>query len=368
MKNTVLHELHAAAGAQLLPAGEPCPLLTYGDVPGEYRAAQEHCALFDETDRGLVRVSGEEGVEFLHRLLANDVRALTPGQGNRTLLLTPKGKVRFDVDLACTEDAVLLSTPPAGASSLVEALDTFLFAEAVEIVDATEEYAPLCLLGPAAAELVAALTGDAPPEEAHAHTRVPWEGHFLTVTSLIACGSRAWRLDAGPQGAPILWTALREAGAQPAGRVVADSLRVEACAALLGEDIDEGIYPQEARLESAFSLDKGCYIGQEVVAKIDTYGGLNKCLTILQVEHEDPVPRGTHLRRLHEASGEWRNVGMVTSWAWSFAMDAGLVLAHVKRRNQAPGTRFHLGDSTAEATVLAAPVRPGAVAPSGEFE
>ena len=99
MKNTVLHELHAAAGAQLLPAGEPCPLLTYGDVPSEYRAAQEHCALFDETDRGLVRVSGEERMEFLHRLLANDVRALAPGQGNRTLLLTPKGKVRFDSEL-----------------------------------------------------------------------------------------------------------------------------------------------------------------------------------------------------------------------------------------------------------------------------
>ena len=81
------------------------------------------------------------------------------------------------------------------------------------------------------------------------------------------------------------------------------------------------MYPQEARLESAFSLDKGCYIGQEVVAKIDTYGGLNKRLVALKVSHDDPVARGTRLFRLDE--GEWRDLGVVTSWAYSFVLDTG---------------------------------------------
>ena len=149
---------------------------------------------------------------------------------------------------------------------------------------------------------------------------------------------------------------------------MADILRVEAGAARAGDDVDDTIYPQEARLERAFSLDKGCYIGQEVVAKIDTYGGLNKRLVALSVSHDDPVPRGTRLFRQTEEGGEWRDLGVVTSWAYSFELDTGLVLAYVKRRHQAPGTSFRLGDGPAEATVVALPVRADAVALTGEFE
>ncbi|MDP6990144.1 MAG: hypothetical protein QF903_11800 [Planctomycetota bacterium] len=368
MKHSALHELHAAEGAVLRPVDEPRPLLTYGSVPDEYRAAVEHCAVFDETDRGLVRATGADAPEFLHGLLSNEVRSLRPDRGNRTLMLTAQGKVRFDLDLARTAEAFELSTPPGEAPRLVEALDTYLFAESVTLADATPEHAPLCVTGPAAAGIAAALYGAPAPLEDHESLRTRWGGHSLTVTALPAFGSPAWRLDAGPEGAVALWRALVEAGARPAGRVVADSLRVEACAALAGEDVDEGIYPQEARLESAFRLDKGCYVGQEVVAKIDTYGGLNKRLTVLAVSHDDPVARGSALHTTGAEEDPARRVGIVTSWAWSFATDGGLVLAYVKRRHQGVGTRLCLGDEGAVATVVGAPVRDGAVALTGDFE
>src|SRR5204862_1300194 len=102
-------------------------------------------------------------------------------------------------------------------------------------------------------------------------------------------GSPGFRLDAGPEGAIELWRSLVAAGARPTGVVVRDVLRVEGGSALFGVDVDESVYPQEARLESAFSLEKGCYIGQEVVAKIDTYGGLNKRLVALRISHDDPI-------------------------------------------------------------------------------
>ncbi|NUP97924.1 MAG: pseudouridine-5'-phosphate glycosidase [Planctomycetaceae bacterium] len=162
---------------------------------------------------------------------------------------------------------------------------------------------------------------------------------------------------------------VREAGAVPAGRIAHDCLRVEAGAAEQGVDVDDSIYPQEARLERAFSLDKGCYIGQEVVAKIDTYGGLNKRLVALRISHDDPLPAGTRLYRDDE--GEWRDLGVVTSWAYSFVLDTGLALAYVKRRHQGAGTRFHLGDaqgSLGQAVIVPLPVRPTALAPTGEFE
>jgi folate-binding protein YgfZ len=349
-----LLDLHRAAGARLTPSGE---LLTYGDVPAEYAAGREGAALFDRTGRGLVQVAGAEATAFLHRITAGRIKGLEPGQGAANLLLSAKGKVRFQFDLARTDEGYRLSTEPGQAAELMAALDTYLFAEPVELADASGDHAPLELCGPRAAELVRAVVGTL-PEAAPGLALQTWaEGRLgdapVRVTALPVAGSPGWRLDAGPR-APELWQALVAAGARPAGLVARDSLRVEAGAAEPGVDVDDGIYPQEARLERAFRLDKGCYIGQEVVAKIDTYGGLNKRLCALAVDHDDPVAPGTRL--LREDDGAWRDLGVVTTWAYSFARDGGVVLAYLKRRHQEPGTRFRIGDGPATAQVIEVPV------------
>ena len=146
-----------------------------------------------------------------------------------------------------------------------------------------------------------------------------------------------------------------DAGATPVGLVARDILRCEAGVAAHGVDITDDVYPQEARLDHAFSLEKGCYIGQEVVAKIDTYGGLNKRLMALAVSHDDPVPAGTELARADE--DERRVLGLITSWAYSFVLDTGIVLAYVKRKHQDTGTTFAIGDSSATATIVDLPLR-----------
>jgi len=365
---TPLLALHEAAGARMLPGGTPTPLLTYGDVPGEYRAAREGAALFDECDRGMLRVDGDDAPEFLHRLLANTVLDLTPGRGVRNMLLTPQGKVRFLFELQRTDAGFLISTAPGDAPRLREALDMFLFAEAIELEDISDSHAPVCLLGPNSDELLAGLLGSSLPEEVQATITAELAGVAVRVTRTTRFGSPAWRIDAGPSGVEAAWNAIVGAGAQPAGRVVADSLRAEACTAEAGVDIDDTVYPQEARLEPAFSLDKGCYIGQEVVAKIDTYGGLNKRMVCLRVSHDDPVAPGTQLERFDEKKDEWRALGVATSWAYSFELDGGIVLAYVKRRHQAPGTEFRLMDGSGTATIVASPIRPDAVPVTGEFE
>lgn len=367
MERSPLENLHRAAGARLAPTG-PEALLTYGDVPAEYRAAEETAALFDETERGLVVVRGEEAGAFLHRMLANDVLGLAEGRGNRNLLLSPKGKVRFDFDLFREGDVHRLSTPPGEARALAEALEAYHFAEQLEILDESASSAPLALLGPRAQELCALALGIEPPAEDRRCVLAERDGAPLRIARLAIHGSPALRLDAGPERAEELWQALCAAGARPAGRVVADILRVEAGAARVREDFDEETYPQEARLEAAFALDKGCYVGQEVVAKIDTYGGLNKRLVGLAVSHDDPVPRGTRLYRYDEEKREWRDLGVTTSWAYSFVHDTGLVLAYVKRRHQAVGTIFRLGEGPASARIVPIPARPGAVPVSGDFE
>ena len=128
-----------------------------------------------------------------------------------------------------------------------------------------------------------------------------------------------------------------------------DSLRADTVTGVFGRDITDDVYPQEARLDDAFSLTKGCYIGQEVVAKIDTYGGLNKQLFRLRVSNDDPIAPGTRLMR--EIDGEARDLGVVTTWAYSFEEDGGVVLGYVKRKHQEPGTEFQLEGTGATATL-----------------
>ncbi len=313
-------------------------LLTSGDVPAEYRAAGSGAVVFDTTDRGLLTIAGADARSFLHRLLANEVRKLEPGRGNPNLLLNAKGKVLFCFDLAAHGGGFDLSLPPGQASALLRALDGYLFADKVEGVDASERHAPLDLVGPKASAIVAAVLGAPPPQAHHAWSEVAWRAGTVRATALSVAGSGGWRLDAGPSHAVSLWQALIDRGASPAGRAAYDILRVEAGYPEPSSDIDDTLYPQEARLERAFALDKGCYVGQEVVAKIDTYGGLNKRLVALRLTTDEPLPRGTRLLRQDE--GNWRDLGVVTSWAYSFALDTGLALAYVKRRHQEPGTQF----------------------------
>jgi aminomethyltransferase len=324
--------------------------LAFGDVPAEYAAARAGCALLDASDRGRATVRGRDATDFLHRLLANHVKTLRPGHGNANLLLSPKGKVQFTFELLRRAEDFELSTPPGRSRELVAALERFHFSEQVELVDTSAGHAPLELAGPSADSLVARLAGEELVLARHAWRALPWRGTELV---LVALDSGAWRLDCGSARVVELWEALRSLGATPCGLVVRDSLRVEAGRALAGLDVDENVYPQEAGLEHAFALDKGCYVGQEVVAKIDTYGGLNKRLLALRVDHSDPVRRGTRLWR--EDDGERRELGLVTSWAYSFALDTGLALGYVKRHHHAPGTTFEL-EGGGCATIVQTPV------------
>ncbi len=365
MKEPILLDLHRAAGAQLIQGPEAL-LLTYGDVPAEYRAGCEGAVLFDRTARGSIAVVGVDGAAFLHRLLANTVRTLKPGEGNRNLLLSGLGKVLAAFDLECEAGAVRLSTEPGATSGLLQALDTYLFAEKLKLVERTEQSAPLELAGPRARELAERLLDEKLPEADRAWIEVQFQGRTLRASTMIVAGSPGVRLDGGPEVATNLWLALVALGAVPAGLAAEDCLRVEAAWAAPGVDFDEKIYPQEARLERAFSLTKGCFIGQEVVAKIDTYGGLNKRLVSLRVSDDEPVERGTRLWRLD--GGEWRDLGVLTSWAYSFVLDTGLCLGFVKRRHQAPGTEFRVGEGPRTAVVVASPVRQSAVPVTGEFE
>jgi len=359
MNSSPLLPAHRARGARLAARPEAPrsdTVLTFGDVPAEYRAGLEETLLLDACDAGRLRVSGREAGPFLQRILANDVRSLEPGRGAANLLLSPKGKVQHLFELLAREDGYLLLTGPDDAASrLRDSLDTYLFGEDVTIGVETADSARLELVGPGSGEVLSRALDAPPPELEGSHVELSVAGEPVYLVAARRYGSPAHLVEAGPAGVAELWDRLAEAGARPGGLVARDSLRVEAAAGLPGLDVTEDVYPQEARLEHAFSLAKGCYVGQEVVAKIDTYGGLNKLLCVLALEGDGPLPAGTRL--LGTGEDEGRDLGLVTTWAYSFALDGSAALGYVKRRHQEPGTVL-LADGR-RATVLAPPLREG---------
>ena len=356
MHSSPLLDLHRDAGARVTPTHAGSLVLTHGDVPAEYRAGREGALLLDATRRGCLEITGSDAPAFLHRILANHVLALGEGEGNANLLLSPKGKVQAWFDLFRTGEGFRCETAPGEAEALRVALDLYLFGEEVELTDGTAAFAPLELAGPgAAAVLRAALAGF---DEASAGTQALASPlGVVRVRRAEVAGQPGWRVDTEPEATAALWKLLLDSGAVPGGLVAEDSLRTERLRPRWSVDASDEVYPQEARLDDAFALDKGCYVGQEVVAKIDTYGGLNKQLFALRVASEDPVPPGTRL--LRTLDGEVRDLGLVTSWAWSFEHDSGLVLGYVKKRHQEPGTVFDLEGLGVQATLLPPPASAG---------
>lgn len=352
MNHSPLLEDHITGGARVSRTQGDAVILAHGSVPEEYAAGVRSCILIDATTHGSVTVGGSEASAFLHRLLANDVLPLTTGQGNANLLLNPKGKVQARFNLFRNEDGFTLETSADGAAALHTALEMYLFGEDVTIKDTSGDSAPLLLGGPGAQEIAEKLFG---PITGGAQEN-SWQGQPLRITPAEVAGDRGIRIDGGPDQCKALWNSLQDSGATPIGRVAEDSLRVEALRPRWGLDLTEEIYPAEARLEEEFSLTKGCYIGQEVAAKIDTYGGLNKQLFCLALDQDDPVPLGLRLTRTIE--GEVRDLGLITTWAYSFHLDQAVGLGYIKKRHQEPGTVFQVGDSGVQGTLLkGAPLR-----------
>lgn len=347
-----LESVHRAAAARLGHGTDPRCVSDFGDPAAELAALEQGAGVLDETDLGALRIEGPDALDFLQRLLANDVRGLEPGRVQRNLLLSAKGKVLHTFELARLRAGLLLAyTAPGRSAPLAEDLEAYRFAEDLELAVADAEHAPLALLGPRAAPTLArVLPGVELPAEGRV-AQIAWDGRTLLVLRRARYGAPGFLLDAGPAPAAALWRALCDAGAQPVGRLAREARRIAAGETLPAVDVDDTRYPQEARLEDAFSLSKGCYVGQEVVAKIDTYGGLHRRAVVLELDSELSVEPGSPLRE----PGSGSEIGRVTS-AGPVPGGRALALGFVKLEHEAPGTRLSIGDGSRGATVV--PPRP----------
>ena len=309
-------------------------------VNADYETVTEACGLFDRSDRGKLALSGPEAAVFLQGQVSNDVEALTPGSGCYAAFLTPKGKMLGDVRILATDDELLLDTERAALQTLFNVIRRGLVGFGAELHKRTLERALVSLVGPQSAT-VAGLPrlGDAPE---HAHLE----------TALGAVSVRAIRTDAGvdllcdADALDAILTALRDLGAREVAEEAVECLRVESGRPRYGIDLDETVIPEEAGLnDRAVSFSKGCYVGQETVARLHWRGKPNRHLRGIRLS----VPGVTGDAVL---LGE-RPVGRLGSVAISPRFGPiGLALV---RREAEPGSEVAVGQGSAPATVVELP-------------
>ena len=295
----------------------------------DYRSATEACGLLDRSERGKLALTGREAKSFLQGQVTNDVEALSPGEGCYAAFLTPKGKMLGDLRILDAGDEILLDTERVALQELFNMIRRFSIGFDVELHKRTLERGLLSLLGPAS-EAVAGgggLGGLGEPEHSHA---------AVTVGGVEA---RAIRTDLGVD---LLCDAadvdgLRAAlGVATVSEAVAECLRVERGRPRFGVDLDDTVIPQEAGLnERAVSFTKGCYVGQETVARLHYRGKPNRHLRGLRLG-ADAAATGDEL------TFDGRAVGRVGSVALSPRF--GPIALALLRREAPVGSVVAVGD------------------------
>lgn len=276
-------------------------------------------AVWDRSPRGLLELRGADRHTFLQGMVSNDVLTLAPGESRPAALLDSTGHILADLHVHAFSDSLVIETDPACLSALHETLDKFLIMEDVTLSDVSDQWAVLSVLGEGAAQL-ADLPGDKRP---------------LAIP--LAPGYDLW-LPAAKSAAA--WALLIAAGAAPMGEDAAEALRVEAGIPAWGRELSPSMLLPEAGMDDAVSYTKGCYVGQEIVARLHARGHTNRALRqILLVENAPVPPIGTTVHVPEDGPEPGREIGRITS-AVASPRHGGqsLVLAYVRKEYFADGT------------------------------
>jgi folate-binding protein YgfZ len=302
---------------------------SYSTPEAELRALREHWAVYDQSHHGRLRVRGEDRVQFLHNLTTNDVKALRPGQGHSTVIPNVKGRILDWGHVYAEADALLLITQPAARDAVLKHFDFYHFMEDVEVDDLTEQSALLAVSGPAAAASLERLLGtSAAGLAANAHLETELAGVRLRLLRYDRFGHRGFRLWCEARDAAAVFRALLAEGATPAGEAALERLRVALGEPAHGAELTDERNPLEAGLYGSLSFSKGCYLGQEVIARLDTYKKVARFLVHLAMGPE-AEPELTGKPKLFL---EGQEVGWLRSWAPAPDAPGYLALGYTSRR------------------------------------
>ncbi|HZS47559.1 MAG TPA: aminomethyltransferase family protein [Blastocatellia bacterium] len=343
MKRTPLYDKQQAAGGDFIEfAGYETPG-NFGDCPLEYNAIRQATAMIDLSYRGRLEISGQDRIQFLQSISSNDIKAVNPGGGIENSFLTTMGKVvgygRFYVN----EESVFIDIDGDAIEATKAYLDKYLKLSRSEMKDVSEAIGHLSIQGPRARQLVKSLAGIDLPSEPLQHIRTEIAGNTAMIAKVSHTGEDGYDIFMDSDTLPAVWDLLVEKGREfevrPAGFEALNTARVEAGIPIFGVDFDENNILVEANLESAVSYTKGCYVGQEIIARLHYRGHVAKRLALLEIDGETrPIPGDKIFKGTKE-------VGQVTSAVKSPLLGKPLAFGLVKYEPSQIGTELGIDSS-----------------------
>lgn len=268
-------------------------------------AAFKNVALFDRSHCSLLEMRGSERLDYLHNQTTNNIKSLSPGQGCETCIVSPTARLIDLVTAYIASDSVLLLASPSDTSAALQSLNQLIAFSDAQLTDVGKQYSVFSVVGPQSEHLLHTLGIALPSISIHSHTHLEATDPPLRIASGTGLAIEGYTLLVPAETAGPLWTALVEGGAIPCGSTIWETLRILQGRPAVGKEISDEFNPLEAGLWHTASFTKGCYIGQETIARLDTFNGVKQQLWGLKFS--SPIPAGTTIY-----VGEQR-AGIVTS-------------------------------------------------------
>jgi folate-binding protein YgfZ len=348
----------ASAQPEVLEVGWHNVVLSYDGLAEEYRRMRSAAVVVDRSHRGRLRFFGEKSGEALTGLVTSDVLAIQPGHGGYAAALSAKGRIIADMRILAGAGSYLVDTPAKAWPAFLAMVKKYVNPRVAGYRDESHAIRDLGVFGPHSRQIVEAVTGVRGEEllalEPYYHIDVAIDGHVVTVMRSPDVNVEGYELFVPFELFDALWRRAIDAGASPAGLAAWEVARVEAGRPEWGIDIDDSTIPQEANFDDlgAISYTKGCYIGQEVVARVHFRGHVNRHLRGLRSGNDDPPPTGAQL-----IDDGGNHVGDVRSSVVSPRL-GGLAIGMV-RREVTPGAalkaKWETGERRVEVTTLPFP-------------
>ena len=367
MKTTPLYPIHEQLGAAFEKKHSDWNIATeFTDAVAEHHAVRKNVGIADVSYRGRYRLTGEDRAKFLHRIISNDVESLTTGQGTYATLLTHRGKIIADLDISVLEDAIGIDTAAETTESLFNELDKYIIADDVELSDVTAETGAIAVHGPKAADLVQSVLGinklAALPERHNCFREADaLFKHPIVCVRTDSTGETGYTLYTAAEALVLLWEALMTQGApfnvQPIGWNALESLRIEAGVPRYGTELTDAVIPLEAELEHAIDFEKGCYIGQEIVARMKYRGHPNRLLRGIEIAAELTAQDRHKLPVGAPVFNGDKEVGWITSATFAPTLEKSIALGYVRMAVTDAGSQVQIetADGRVDGTVVRLP-------------
>jgi folate-binding protein YgfZ len=335
-----LHETQARLQATMIDRDGWAVPKSYGDARVEYAAVRESGAgLIDLSSRARFLVSGTEAVQFLNGLITNDMKTLAVNQWMAAAFPNVQGRLIASVRVMHLKDEAtgrnvcptfLLDTEAATHQAVLKNIERFTLAGDFRVTDVTGQTALISVQGRAAVEVVRSVLGDT--AAAIEPNRVDMTNE-ITVIRATHTAAEGFDLIVSADQASKLWDALQSAGARPVGYEALETLRIEAGLPRYGVDMDETNVLTETGLDDAVSYTKGCYVGQEIIARIKYRGHVAKKLVGLLFEEAVTTRAGETIKSM-----DGKEIGRITSATYSPQLRRTIALGYLKFDYLTPGT------------------------------